>query len=169
MNSSVLLNRVRDAWTALSARERQLALFGAAAVGLVVLWLLLWLPLDKEVKRLRSATPEAQAQLQKMRAQAAMIQPLRGRTRSAPAPGSAVSVVEQSATALGLRKQIVKLESDGARGVQIAAEAVSFNSLMAWLNDLRDAYGFQVDNAQIDAHTVAGTVNARIRLRTENP
>lgn len=167
--NNALFNRLRDAWTTLSARERQLALFGAAAVGLVVLWLLLWLPLDKEVKRLRTATPEARAQLTHMHAQAAMIQPLRGRTRSAPASGSVVSVIDQSATSLGIRKQIVKLESDGAKGVQIAAEAVSFNSLIAWLNDLRDAYGFQVDNAQIDAHTVAGTVNARIRLRVENP
>lgn len=167
--NSALFNRLRDAWTTLSARERQLALFGAAAVGLVVLWLLLWLPLEKEVKRLRTATPEARVQLTRMHAQAAMIQPLRGRTRGAVAPGSAVSIIDQSATSLGIRKQIVKLESDGAKGVQIAAEAVSFNSLIAWLNDLRDAYGFQVDNAQIDAHTVAGTVNARIRLRAENP
>ena len=164
-----LLNRLRDAWGALAARERQLALFGAALLGVAVLWLLVVLPLDKEVKHLRAAAPEAQAQLARMRAQAAMIQPLRGRTHSAPAPGTAVTVIDQSATSLGIRKQISRLESDGAKGVQIAAEAVSFNSLIAWLNDLRDAYGFQVDNAQIDAHAVAGTVNARIHLRAENP
>jgi general secretion pathway protein M len=160
---------VRDAWGSLSTSERQLALFGAAIVGVVLAWLLLWLPLDNAVQRLRTATPEAQAQLAKMRAQAAMIQPLRARTRGAPAPGAAVSVIDQSATSLGIRKQITRLESDGAKGVQITAEAVSFNSLIAWLNDLRDAYGLQVDNAQIDAHTVAGTVNARVHLRVENP
>lgn len=164
-----LLNRLRDAWSALSARERSLALYGAAALGLVVLWLLVLLPLGKEADRLRAATPEAQAQLARMRTQAAAIQPLRGRTRTAPAPGTAVAVIDQSATSLGIRKQISRLEADGARGVQIAAEAVSFNSLIAWLNDLRDAYGFQVDSAQIDAHSVAGTVNARLHLRVENP
>jgi len=164
-----LFARLRDAWSALSARERQLVMLGSLLLGIVVLWLLIVLPLDREVRRLRSATPEAQAQLAKMRTQSATLQPLRGRARSAPAAGTAVSVIDQSASSLGIRKQISKLESDGAKGVQIAAEAVSFNSLVAWLNDLRDAYGFQVDSAQIDAHTTPGTVNARIRLRVEQP
>jgi len=166
MNHPVL-NRLRDAWGALSSRERQLAQYGALLLGIVVLWLVVVLPLDHAVKRLRTATPEAQAQLAHMRSLAATIQPLRGRARTTPAPGTAVSVIDQSATSLGIRKQISKLESDGAKGVQIAAESVSFNSLIAWLNDLRDAYGFTVDNAQIEAHATAGTVNARIRLRTE--
>lgn len=164
-----LVNRLRDAWATLSVRERSLALYGAAALGLLVVWLLVMLPLGREVERLRVAVPEAQAQLAGMRAQAATIQPLRGRTRSAPAPGTEVAVLDQSATSLGIRKQITRLEADGSRGVQITAEAVSFNSLIAWLNDLRDAYGFQVDNAQIDAHSVAGAVNARLHLRIENP
>jgi len=142
---------------------------GAAALAIVLVWLLVVLPLDREVKRLRTATPDAQSQLAQMRIQAATIQPLRGRTRTTPAPGSVVNVVDQSATSLGIRKQITKLEADGPRGVQIAADAVAFNSLVAWINDLRDAYGLQVESAEFTAHTVPGTVNARLRLKSESP
>jgi len=163
------LNRLRDSWSALSARDRQMVKLGAFAVTVVLFWLLIVLPLDREAKRLRTATPEAQAQLARMRVQAATIQPLRGRSRTTPAPGTLVSVVDRSATSLGLRRQISKLEADGSRGVQISADGVAFNSLIAWVSDLRDAYGLQVDSAEFTAHTVPGTVNARLRLRIEGP
>jgi general secretion pathway protein M len=163
-----LLNRLHDAWGMLAARERRLVLTGGAILALTLLWLLVWLPLHQEVKRLRAAVPEAQAQIAHMRAQAASIQPLRGRAGTAPAPGMLVSVVDQSATGRGLRKQLSRLEADG-NGVQIQAEAVSFNSLIAWLSELREGHALVVDNLSLDAHSVAGTVNARLRLRAETP
>jgi len=167
MNSD-LLNRIRDAWSTLSARERQLVTYGGSLVAVIALWLVVVMPIDREAKRLRLVTPEAQAQLIRMRAQAAAIQPLRGKARSIPGPGAAVAVVDQSATSLGIRKQISKLEGDGSQGVQIVADAVAFNSLIAWINDLRDAHGFRVESADFTAHTIPGTVNARIRIRGEN-
>lgn len=167
--NNVLLQRARDAWAALAARERRLVQTGAIILALVLLWLLLWLPLNHELRQLRAAVPEAQAQLERMRAQAIAIQPLRGRAAATPAPGTLVSVIDQSATGRGLRKQISRLEADGANGVQISADAVPFNSLIGWLAELREGQGLVVDNLTVDAHSVAGTVNARIRLRVENP
>jgi general secretion pathway protein M len=168
MNNALLI-RLRETWGGLSGRERRLATAGAALLALVLLYLLLWLPLQQELGRLRAGNPEAQEQLARMRTQASMIQPLRGRQRAAPAPGTVVSVVESTATARGLRKQISKIEADGGNGVQISADGIPFNSLIAWLADLREGNALVVDNASFDAHTASGTVNARLRLRVENP
>lgn len=168
MNSPAL-QRARDAWATLGARERRLVLTGAVIVTLALLWLLLWLPLNHELRKLRTAVPEAQAQLAVMRAQAAALQPLRGRTATPPAPGTLVSLIDQSATGRGLRKQLSRLEADGANSVQIGTEAMPFNNLIAWLAELREGHGLVIDNLTLDAHSVAGTVNARFRLRIDNP
>jgi len=167
--SHPLANRLGALWGQLAPRERQLLLAGGALLGLALLYTLVWQPLHKEVARLRVDTPKAAAQLARMREQAALIQPLRGRVATAPASGNLVQAVEQSATGRGLRKQISRLEADGSNGVQVTAEAISFNSLVAWLADLRDNQALVVDNLVLDAHNQPGAVNARIRLRIEKP
>lgn len=168
MNSTLVV-RLRELWGTLAARERRLVTAGAVLLGLTVLYLLLWLPLQQELSRLRAGVPEGQAQLARMRQQAAVIQPFRGRASAIPAPGTLVPVVEQSATGRGLRKQITRLEADGSHGVQVTAEAISFNSLIAWLADLRESHSLVTDNLSVDAHTTPGTVNAKVRLRVNSP
>lgn len=167
--NNALLNRLRDLWGALAPRERQLATGGALLLGLVLLYLLLWAPLRHEVVRLRAGVPDARAQLARMRTQAASIPALRGRSAVPPAPGMLTAVVEQSANARGLRKQISHLEPDGSNGLQITAESISFNGLIEWLADLRDNNALIVDNLSLDAATATGAVNARIRLRVATP
>ena len=169
MSNNALLQRLRDIWGQLAPRERRLVAAGGAGLALVLTYLMLLVPLKQELARLRNSVPEAQLQLAQMRAQAALIQPLRGRAASLPAPGTLVSVIDQSATGHSLRKQLSRLEADGSNGVQITADAVSFNSLITWLTELREGHGVLVDNLSLDAHSVPGTVNARLRLRVENP
>jgi general secretion pathway protein M len=167
--NSALVQRLRDAWGLLGPRERRLAMIGGAVLALILVYLMLLVPLKQQLARLRTSVPEAQAQLAQMRAQAAMIQPLRGRAAAAPAPGTLVSVIDQSATGHGLRKQLSRLEADGSQGVQVTADAVSFNSLIAWLAELREGHAVVVDNLSLDAHSVPGSVNAKLRLRVETP
>jgi len=167
--SHPLVTRARELWSTLAARERRLVVAGAILLGITIIYMILWLPMQQELSRLRAGVPEAQNQLARMRQQAAIIQPFRGRAVSVPSAGSLVSVIDQSATGRGLRKQITKLEADGASGVLITAEAISFNSLIAWLADLRENQSLVTDQLSVEAHTTAGLVNARLRLRVNNP
>lgn len=164
-----LLARVRERWSGLSPQERQWAFGGGVLFVLLIFYMLLWLPLQKDLDRLRAKVPESQAQLQRMRTQATMIQPLRGQRSTPPSPGTLVSVVDQSANQRGLRAVLTRLEADGTNGVQIQAEAAPFNGLIAWLADLQESHALTIDSATFDAHTAAGTVNARIRLHAGNP
>lgn len=163
------LNPLRDAWSKLAPGERRLAMIGGVLVGALLLYMLLWLPVQKEVTRLRVSVPEERAQLQRMRQQAASIQPLRARSGAKPAPGTLLPVVEQSATARGLRGFISRMEADGGSGVQLSLDAVPFNSLLSWLADLQDSHSLLVENLSLDAHTAPGTVNAKLKLRIESP
>lgn len=164
-----LPKQVRDLWDKLEPGERRLAMIGAGVLGLALMYASLWLPMHKELARLRVSVPEERAQLQRMRAQAAAIKPLRARSGSAPAAGTLLSVVDQSASARGLRGFISRLEADGSTGVQLSVDAVPFNSLIAWLADMQDNYSLLVDNASLDAAAAIGTVNAKLKLRIETP
>jgi general secretion pathway protein M len=160
---------LRELWNKLAPGERRLAMVGGGALGLILVYALLWLPVQKELARLRVNVPDERAQLQRMRAQAAAIKPLRARNVSAPAPGSLLAVVEQSATARGMRSFVTRMEADGSAGVQLTLDAVPFNSLISWLADLQDSYSLLVDSASMDAHSTLGTVNAKLKLRIETP
>lgn len=163
------LNPLRDAWGKLAPNERRLATVGGVAIGVTLLYVLLWLPVQKELTRLRISVPEERVQLQRMRAQAASIKPLRARSGTAPAAGTLLSVVDQSATARGLRGFITRLEADGSNGVQITLDAVSFNSLLSWVADLQNSHSLLVETTSMDTHTTPGTVNAKLKLRIETP
>jgi general secretion pathway protein M len=163
------LNPLRDAWGKLAPGERRLAMIGGVLVGVTLLYVLLWLPVQKELARLRVSVPEERAQLQRMRAQAASIKPLRARSGAKPAPGTLLPVIEQTATARGMRGFVTRLEADGGTGVQLTLEAAPFNSLLSWLADLQDSHSLHIESASMDAHTAPGTVNAKLKLRIENP
>lgn len=164
-----LLDRLRAAWTGLTPSERRLVAIGASVIGVLLLYLMLWRPVQKDLARLRASVPEERAQLQQMRAQAASIKPLRARAGSAPAAGMLLSVVDQSAATRGLRGFITRLEADGGTGLQLVAEAMPFNTFIAWLAELQDSHALVVENASMDAHTASGTVNVKMKLRVEAP
>ncbi|HJW81707.1 MAG TPA: type II secretion system protein M [Acidiferrobacterales bacterium] len=163
------LNPLREQWNKLAPGERRLAMIGGVVVGATLLYVLLWLPIQKELTRLRVSVPEERAQLQRMRAQAASIKPLRARSGAKPAPGTLLSVIEQSASARGLRSFVTRMEADGGNGVQLTLDAVPFNSLLSWLADLQDSHSLLIESTSMDAHSAPGTVNAKLKLRIENP
>ena len=163
------LNPLRDQWNKLAPRERRLAMAGGIVVGLTLLYMLFWLPVQKELTRLRVSVPEERAQLQRMRLQAASIKPLRARSGAKPAAGTLLPVVEQSASARGLRGFITHMEASGGNGVQLTLDAVPFNSLLSWLADLQDSHSLLVESTSMDAHTAPGTVNAKLKLVIQSP
>ncbi len=168
MNSE-FLKPLRDQWNKLEPRERRLATAGGIVVGIALLYMLLWLPVQKELARLRVSVPDERTQLQRMRAQAASIKPLRARSGAKPAAGTLLTVVDQSASARGLRGFITRMEASGSNGVQLTLDAVPFNSLLSWLADLQDSHSLLVESTSMDAHTAPGTVNAKLKLIVESP
>lgn len=167
--SAALRMRLRGAWEGLAPRERRLLVAGGTGLGLLLAILLLWLPLQKDLARLRAAVPRETEQLAHMRAQADTVRPLLQRAAVASPAGGALSAAEQSADAHGVRGFLTRIEAEGNDGVQVALDAVPFNALLSWLADLRDNHALVVDSATVDALAAPGTVNVRIRLRAEPP
>lgn len=162
------LNPLRDQWIKLAPRERRLAATGGIVAGIMLLYMLFWLPVQKDLARLRVSVPQERAQLQRMREQATFIKPLRARSAAKPAAGTLLSVVEQTSSARGMRGFISRMEASGSNGVLLTLDAVPFNSLVSWLADLQDSHSLLVESTTVDAHTAPGTVNAKLKLIIEN-
>jgi len=163
----VFLDSLRSQWNKLAPGERRLATIGGIVLGFTLLYILFWLPVQAELTRLRQSVPVEHAQLLHMRSQAASIAPLRSHRGTKPAAGTLLSVIEQSATARGMRGFITRMDASGSNNVQLTLEAVSFNSLLSWLADLQDSYSLRVESTTVDAHTAPGTVKAKLKLSVD--
>lgn len=145
--------------------QERLLLLGAAAVVLFMLYLMLWLPLARELSRLRVSVPQEKIQIAQMQVQAMQINQLRASGRATMSGGTLLANLEQSATVSGIRQRISRMEPDGANGARLTFDAVNFNALVTWLSNLQNQGGVRVEKATVEAQPTAGTVNARIVLR----
>lgn len=168
MNMAII-DPLRTYWQRLGLRERRQALVVGALLLVLLLYLLLWLPLQRDLAWLRAETPKAQAQLEWMRAQAPLVRQLRQRGLARTDAAGLLPAVERSASAHGLKANIARLESEGERGLRVALDAVPFNTLVLWLAELQKNHAIAVEEAILEAHTSPGLVNARLRLRAAAP
>ena len=150
---------------ALPSRDQLLYLGGAAAV-LLILYLSLWLPMQRELTRLRVAVPKEKIQFAQMQVQAMEANQLRASGRQPLTGGNLLANLEQSATTSGLRGRISRMEPDGTNGARLTLDGVDFNALIRWLADLQGQGGVRVEKATFEAQSnAAGTVNAKLVLR----
>lgn len=161
---SALLADLNGRWTALPSRTRALAAIGGAVVLAALLYTVAWRPLQKDLQRLRASVPSETEQLEWMREQVPTAKALRAKTVSGG--GNLVTSLERTATARGLRSAITRIDAESSTGARVTIESAPFNALVDWLSELQSSYGAVVDDATIEAKPTAGTVNARLRLRT---
>ncbi len=161
-----MLNRISlNRWRSLPPRDRLLLIGGSIGL-LLVLYLSLWLPMQRELSKLRMSVPQEKVQLAQMRVQAMEISQLRASGRMPQAGGNLLVNLEQSATANGIRGRIIRMEPAGSNGANLSVEGVNFNALISWLGSLQNQGGVRIEKATFEAQPAAGTVNARLVLRS---
>jgi general secretion pathway protein M len=152
-------------WRALGARERLIVTAGGAVALVLLLYAILWLPLQHDLDRLRADLPRAREQLLWMRAQEGRVKVLRAAASPAVQSGGLLSFVEQSSTAYSIRPNIKRIEPQGANSVSLAIDGVAFNSLVEWLANLQKQGGVRIETASLEPLPTPGVVNARVLLR----
>jgi general secretion pathway protein M len=160
---SAVLSELNSRWNALPPRTRTLASVAGTLVLVFVLYSAVWRPLQRDLQSLRTSVPAQVEQLAWMRMQVPIAQALK--SKHFASGDSLMQSIEQTAAAQGVRPQITRMDSEGAAGVRVTLENISFNAMASWLADLHTNYGVIVDDAVVEARPAAGIVNARIRLR----
>lgn len=157
------LERLRGLWAGLAERERRVVGAGAIALGLILVYLLVWEPLA-------GARTQRVLDLQAARAVAVQLEDLAGVAGHAGRPAvqgqeqSLLAIVDQSRKTSALTKPPSRLQPEGDTIVRIWLEDVPFDALVRWLGDLQTRYGVRVDAADIERESGPGLVNARLTL-----
>lgn len=165
LRDNVLYERALGFWRGLAARERAVLTLGTAAAVLLLLYGLVWAPLQRDLARLRSSVPEAQQQLAWMRAQAPRVREVRASAPKTIPGGGLLSFVEQTAQQHAIREHIRRVDPQGTSAVRLAVDEVAFDRLVQWLAELERRAGVRIENAGLEPLSAPGLVNARLLLR----
>ena len=162
---------MRSWWLTLNARERFLLIAGSVIVLLLLGYVLLWQPLQRQVADLQQQVEFQRDQLQWMQQAAAEIKRLqmRGNSRALASQRatnlSLSTLIDQSAQQAGLAQALKRVEPQQNGNLNVRLEAVEFDGLLRWLHGLYQQHGVVIVNAVLNRQTVSGQVNVRLILQ----
>lgn len=152
-------------WRNFSARERMMIGAAAIALGLFLFYVLVWLPIQRNLATLRIDVPKEHQQVAWMRAQVERVHQLQANAPVSLPSGGLLSYVERSAQGRDLQKYVKRVEPEGQNAVRLVIDGIGFNDLVTWLAILHQEGGMRVDNASVEPQPTPGVVNARLLLR----
>lgn len=150
-----------NAWYAgLQAREQRMVRIGGIAVGFLILFGGILLPLHSAVSSAVSAKDTKAADLEWMRMNGPEIRS--GSAFLAPDSGEApVVLVDRVGRESGLGPSLRGTQPSGT-GVRVQLEAAPFDTLVTWLATLESRYGLAIDSISVDRAARPGVVNANV-------
>ena len=150
----------------LQPRER-LILLGAALVLLpLLLYLLVWEPLDKEVRTLRNSVSAGQKQIAWLQQASAEARALKagGAAATADTSVSLISAVETTATQRNLRSALKRIEPQGSDKIAIDIDNAAFDDIIRWIGELQTRYGATVSQFSAARGDDPGRIEGRLVL-----
>ena len=135
----------------------------AMALGLTLLWLLIWQPL-------RHGHQDAVADYQRNSRLKAWIEDnshaVRGAGKNAARTGAGADWIAQlSRSADGAGVALRGFSPEGEQAVRIQIEAQPFAEVLGWLQQLESQQGIRVANAEFSSTSSSGLINLRATLK----
>ncbi|WP_206955505.1 type II secretion system protein GspM [Trinickia acidisoli] len=150
-------------WEPRTGREKLLLTWGAAAIGVVVAYSVLWAPAQQGRAHLRDTLPAMQREIAQMTAQADEARALAPAAQGATPTGGALrDALSASLTQAGLATTQVRLTGDA---VQIDAKNASFPAWTMWLDDARKQFKVRVTELHATALAADGQVDLTVALQ----
>jgi general secretion pathway protein M len=159
---------LRDWYSGLSRRERNLVAVASALAAVFLLYVGLVLPLQTLYGKGTQRLEQKSADLAWMRSVAPQVQAAAARAPRAGAGASSESLVvlvDRTAREAGLGGALRGQSPDGEQGQRLRFEGVSFDALVAWLASLEEQHGVRIEAANVDPGSASGLVNASVTVR----
>jgi type II secretory pathway component PulM len=153
-----MINRLREAWQARTARERRTIAIGVTALVLVALWAYVWVPIEAERARLVRTLPTLRAQAQQLVRDSAEVERLRGAARSRGTVSAPQRAVEEAIRAGGIGEGYSGVAALGEDRIQVNLGVVSFDALVRVISQLAETHGLAVETIAVKATTESGKV-----------
>ena len=157
------------AWFQSLEQREQFFVVGGSFVGVVLLlYALVWLPLDKHHKSLTESVVTWERSLAELRPLKGIQLPSGSSRASVPAGAgqTPVVIVDQTLRARGLDRSLQRSQPTTSSGIRVEFENVAFDDLVLWLGDLSSQYAMEVTSGSFSAGNISapGRVNATLTL-----
>ncbi len=159
---------MKDWFETLDGREQIFVISGGTLALIAVLYAFVWLPLDKGHETLESSVAAWERSLAELRPLKGMQQAGRtaGQSAGVNSNQTPVVIVDRSLRARGLGRSLKRSQPTTSSGIRVEFEAVAFDDLVLWLDDLSTGYAMHVAAGSISTANRAGPgrVNATFTL-----
>lgn len=145
------MQKLLEYWQARDARERLILGIGGVLTVVLLLYLLVWDPIQSDRQRLLRELPKMRAQVEQFRRDAEEAETLRARARSRNATQSLPATIEASAKQAQLAGAIKSVQAMGNDRAQISGATVPFDGLVRWMAMVAQSEGIAVDTLQASA------------------
>jgi general secretion pathway protein M len=146
-------------------REQTLMLGCGLAVMLYLIWLLVFVPIEKKRDQLLAANTATTQTLGRVQIAAAQIEQARARGASASTENLS-GLVDSSLRANGLSMSGFQPGANGE--VRVRLDRANYESLMQWLYDLEFKQGVRISDLSVAATNEPGQVSVNLRLQRAN-
>ena len=154
-------------WDNLHERERKIVLFGAIALIIVLVYLIIWSPLSDAVAQRKKAVHSQQALLHYLHGASVEIQTLKAQgisTSISPAQTDLLTLVEQSASSQQLSTYLKQVEQPQPNQISLTFDNVPFDNLLRWLEMLSTTHGVNVIQMNATRLGTPGLANVTMTL-----
>lgn len=157
---------MRNWFESLQAREQLFVFTAAVFLGFAVLYLGIWMPLDRGQKSLSLSVNDwktALAELRPLKSQLQSSGP--GQTQRAGSNQSLVVIIDNTLRERGLYNALQRSQPTTGNGIRVEFENVAFDELVLWLGDLSARYSLQIQSGSFsNARDSEGRVDSTLTL-----
>ncbi|MEW8079063.1 MAG: type II secretion system protein M [Candidatus Thiodiazotropha endolucinida] len=160
---------MKEWWQSKTPQEHMALIIGAAAILLLLVYLLLWRPFNQALDKKALLVESQQLTLNWMQDNLDLVKSLRSqqRTKGAGSNEALLTLVDRTAKKIRLRQQIQRIKPQGDNAVQLWIEEAPFDTIIIWLGQLTQTHAIEIDSLTIDRQDKPGLVNARLVLQRE--
>ena len=157
---------MKDWFDSLQARERLFVISAAVFIVFAILYLGIWMPLDRGQKNLSLSVDNWKSALAELRPLTGQLQSAEsGQSQTAGRNQSLVVIVDNTLRERGLYTALQRSQPMTNNGIRVEFENVAFDDLVLWLGDLSTRYGLQVQSGSFsNPRDSEGHVNSTLAL-----
>jgi general secretion pathway protein M len=148
-----------SAWQSRSEHERRLITAGGVVVGLILVFAIVWLPLQRARARLDTELPQLRASISQLKHDAEEVKRLKIVAPTVAGNPTPLAALTTQGTPTGAQVSV-----PDERHLHFVASDVAFTRLLDWLVTVQSTHGLHVENARIDALPTTGRVRADVTL-----
>lgn len=158
---------MRDWFESLAERERLFVVAAGVLLAFAVLYLVVWMPLDRAQRNLEASVDNwgvSLAELRDLKGSVATADS--GRTAPSDLNQSLVVIVDNTLRQRALYSSLQRSQPTAGNGIRVEFENAAFDDLVLWLGDLASRYGLQVQSGSFSAASrqYDGRVNSTLTL-----